>query len=841
MNRATEIPEFQTLAEIVKSFLERPDREAIRYFTGFRIFRYSYGELHNLACRCVALFREMKIAKGDRILVWAANSPEWAVIYCACVLSGVVLVPIDARNTPEFVQKIVEETEAKLLIRTQFKKESNLSTPTFIIESLFKQLRSFNPVTDFSPISPEDCVEIIYTSGTTGTPKGVVLSHRNLASNVSDVLKVIRINGTYHLLSVLPLSHALEQTAGFWTPLAGGGTILYVNILKPSALFEVFQREEITVMVLVPRLLSLLKQRIEKTIEEKKFSGYLNFGIHQLSNAPRWIRKAYFFPIHKRINPRFHIFVSGGAALDPAVEQFWKALGFEVLQGYGLTETSPVLTVTYPGRTRVGSVGHPLERVEIRLSEGNEILARGPNVFSGYYKKPETTADSFIDGWYKTGDVGEIDPDGFLFIRSRKKDIIVTSDGLNVYPEDIERILEKQPGIKEACVIGAGEMQEQIHAVLLLERDDTDIQHCVSSANRELPPEQQIESFSRWPYPEFPKTTTLKIKKNEVRKLIAQNESSVPSDSSPAGTPLQRILCEIANVSPEALRPDSKLGRDLGLSSMDRVELISRLEEEFRIDIDDNTVTVETTVADLERQIERRESAQADMRFRRWTRSPLCRAVRFGFERIILRPLLKIFCDVRCVGLENVRNLQGPILIVSNHTSHADTPLIQTLLPPRLGRKACPAAWKEYFDTQGQPLRIKIGKRIAYDIATIFFNIFPFPQTTGFRRSMVYAGEMVDRGWSILLFPEGARTETGELGEFREGIGMLARSLQIQLLPVAIVGGEKVLRRGMAIPKRNTVKIAFGKPFPPPELSFSEIALQVKGEILQLKKELEKI
>ena len=832
---------FNTLAEIVRLFPGRGDRQAIRYFTGFRVLRYSYGEMYDLACRCAALFGDYKITQGDRIILWAPNSPEWAVVNCACALAGIVPVPIDARNTPDFVQRIAEETEAKLLIRTQFKKDICPSVPVLLMDSLFPRLREFEPMREFPAIAPDDCAEILYTSGTTGTPKGVVLSQHNLASNVSEVMNVVRTDSDYHFLSVLPLSHALEQTGGFWTPLAGGGSILYVKVLKPSALFEVFQREEITVMVLVPRLLSLLKQRIENTIAEKRLSGYLRLGIKTLSNAPRPLRKLYFYPIHRRFNPRFRLLVSGGAALDPEVESFWKAIGFELLQGYGLTETSPVLTVTAPGRTRLGSVGHPLDQVEIRLGEGNEILARGPNVFQGYYQKPEATAAAFEDGWYKTGDVGEIDADGFLFIRSRKKDIIVTSDGLNVYPEDIERVLEKQPGVREACVIGVGEKQEQVHAVLLLENESVDFQACVAIANSELLPEQQIDSCSRWPFSEFPKTTTLKIKKNEVRNVVKDGEPSLVSGQTIGGTPLQRILCELALISPSELKPEAKLGNDLGLSSMDRVELISRVEEEYRIDIDDNLVTPETTVADLEGQIEKRETAQNRLDFRRWTRSLPCRMVRGGFEWSVVRPFLKLFCDIRCVGLEQVQDLSGPLLIVSNHTSHIDTPLIQTLLPSRIGHRVCPAAWKEYFDTEGQPWSVKIGKRLAWEIATIFFNIFPFPQMTGYRRSMVYAGELVDRGWSVLLFPEGSRTETGELGEFREGIGLLARNLQIPLLPVAILGGEKVLLRGKSIPKRSTVKIAFGKPFVPPELSYAEIALQVKGEISKLMKELEEM
>ncbi|RJP35338.1 MAG: AMP-binding protein [Candidatus Omnitrophota bacterium] len=840
MSCSSKSMEFATLVDIVRLFPERGEQEALRLFTGFRILRYSYRDIYDLSLRCMAFFHEKGIRKGDCILLWASNSPEWAVIYFACVTSGVVLVPLDARNTADFVNRVSRETEAKLLIRTQYKGDPGLAIPTFFIEVLFDQLRKIEPLAELPEIAPHDLVEIVYTSGTTGNPKGVMLTHRNLAANVTDILKIIPTNETYHLLSALPLSHALEQTGGFWTPLAGGGTILYIRVLKPSALFEVFRRESITVMVLVPRLLTILKQRVEKVLEEKRLRGYLKFGLRFLSTLPRTMRKLYFYPIHKRFNTGFHLFVCGGAALDPEVETFWKGIGFDVVQGYGLTETSPVLTVTRPGDTHLGAVGPPLEQVEIRLAEeGSEIQAKGPNVFGGYFKRPELNDEIFVDGWFKTGDIGEIDEDGVLYIRGRQKDVIVTSDGINVHPEDIERVLEKQADIKEACVIGTGEKQDVVHAVLLLENQDVDAKRCIELANQELPAEQHIGAFSVWKLSEFPKTTTLKIKKNEVRKLIALEDFGAAAAPTQTGTPVQRILCELASVDLDRLHPESRIGQEVGLSSIDRVELISRLEDEFRIDVDDNLVTPETTVAELEKLVAERKDVFSNLRFRRWTLAFPCRLARLGFEWFVLRPALKIFCKIKCVGLENLRDLKGPFFIVANHTSHVDTPLIQTLLPTHLGRKVCPAAWKEYFDVNDDtPWLKKVGKSLAWEIATIGFNIFPLPQTVGYRQSMVYAGELIDKGWSVLLFPEGARTANGEMGEFREGVGILVRNLQVPVLPVAIIGGEKVLPRGNSLPRRGEVKIAFGRPLILENQSYAEIALQVKKEIQLLQDQL---
>ncbi|MGC9329729.1 MAG: 1-acyl-sn-glycerol-3-phosphate acyltransferase, partial [Candidatus Hinthialibacter sp.] len=302
----------------------------------------------------------------------------------------------------------------------------------------------------------------------------------------------------------------------------------------------------------------------------------------------------------------------------------------------------------------------------------------------------------------------------------------------------------------------------------------------------------------------------------------------------PEGTLLEQILCEMAGISLSSLRDDAQLGRDLGMSSIGRVELISRLEEEFRVDIDDESITPNTTVSELNDMIGKRVSVQQSLPFRRWTLSHFCRFIRWMFQWVVIKPALKRYCDIRCYGLENVNGVDAPLLIVSNHTSHVDTALIMNMLPGRLGMRTCPAAWKEYFDLEGKPFFAKIGKWMAWQIATILFNIFPFPQTAGYRSSMAYAGELVDRGWNILFFPEGGRTKDGTWGEFQEGVGVLAKNLQIPILPVAIKDGEKILPAGAGWPRRDTVSISFGKPFPIGNLSYRDISNQIHDEIKRI-------
>ena len=823
--------EFNTLADIVNTFPERGADDAVRFFNGFRIFHTSYAQLYEQALRFAGYMQSIGIERGDRILIWTPNSPEWAMVFCGCVISGVILVPIDARHTPEFIQHVARETEAKLLIRSQFSANPGINFPTVLTESLMQTIQPAHPLTPDATIQPDDAAQILYTSGTTGDPKGVVLTQRNQAVNVSDILAHIPVDASYHALSVLPLSHALEQTAGFWTVLAAGGSILYLKTLKPSALAQVFQRETITVMVLVPRLLEMLKQRIEEQFEAKGVGGAFRLAIQCASYLPRWSRKLLFRFIHKRFNTRFHAFVSGGSALAPDIERFWLGLGFQIWQGYGLTETSPVLSAAQPKARRIGSVGRVVPHVEIQLGEGSEILARGPSVFSGYYQKPQETEAVFQDGWFRTGDVGEIDDNGFLYIRTRLKDVIVTADGINIYPEDIEAVLNQVEGVKESCVLGIGEQEAEIHAVLLLNDINVSSELCVKTANTQLPPEQRIQGFSVWPEAEFPKTPTLKIKKKEVKNQITQPESASPRSAK--GTALQRILCDLGNLSVEEIRPESKLGDDLGLSSIDRVELAAQLEAEFRTDVDERALTPETTVSELETLLQSSSQAQA-LNFRRWTLTQPTKTLRWLFQQGVVHPAVAIFCDVHCSGLEHLEDVKGPVFFVCNHTSHIDTALIQLLTPAHLGSRTCPAAWAEYFVTDGLDWITRTAIWCAWNISTIGFNIFPFSNTGAFRQSMAYAGELADKNWSILLFPEGTRTLDGNLNEFKDGAGILAHNLQIPLVPVATYGAHKVLPTGAGWPKRNRVDIIFGKPFEPGDATVQEINLRIQQEIVTL-------
>jgi long-chain acyl-CoA synthetase len=369
-------------------------------------------------------------------------------------------------------------------------------------------------------VEGDDLAELVFTSGTTGSPKGVMLSQGNIASNAIAALKVVDIRKQDRLLSILPLSHMFEATIEV-AIFCAGASVVYARSLVPDTLLRLLNAQSITCMVLVPQALQLFLNGIEREVRRQKKERTWAL-LHRI--APRlpfaW-RRRLFGSVHKRFGGHFRFFVSGGAYLPPNLGERWENMGFRVMQGYGTTECSPVVAVTpYPEHVQ-GTIGKPLPGVQVRIAEDGELLVHGPNVAQGYWKNPEVTETSFRDGWYHTGDLGYQDERGLLYIKGRKKNLIVLANGLNVYPEDIENILLTNPAIKDAIVIGLTENNSEptVHAVLLMD-DPTLAKTAVQQANKQLASHQQIRGFTVWPEADFPRTHTLKVKRLELLEML---------------------------------------------------------------------------------------------------------------------------------------------------------------------------------------------------------------------------------------------------------------------------------------------------------------------------------
>jgi len=503
-----------TMPELIGRMGEWGERELFLHTDGFDIRSWSYGRAIATARRVVALLGRKGVAPGDRVMLWAPNSPEWATTFLGCFLAGVVPVPIDLRFRPPFLREVASQTEASLLFITQARTNPLSGIQAIALESLEETLEGVGGEA-FQPAQPsaDDMAEIVYTSGTTAHPRGVVLTHRNLMSELEAFQPVVPTEPEYRFLSVLPLSHIFEQMGGLLLPISRGGTVIYPATVRPSTLLRVLRREHPNAMMVVPRFMELLQDRILREIRsrppvELAFRALLTLSPHLPLTARRWL----FRPVLRDLGGCLKYLVSGGAPLDPGLEAFWESVGMIVLQGYGLTETASAVTCTRVGDTRLGSVGKPLSNQEIRLAADGEILVRGENVTPGYYRRPDLTADAFEDGWLKTGDVGFLDSDGYLYIRGRKKEMIVTSSGVNVYPEDVERVLNQLPGVRDSAAV---EWKGKVHAVLLLD-PGVDPRLIVRQANLRLDPSQRIQGHTVWPYPDFPRTATMKVRKASV-------------------------------------------------------------------------------------------------------------------------------------------------------------------------------------------------------------------------------------------------------------------------------------------------------------------------------------
>ncbi len=482
---------------------------------GGSISTLTYQNLQERVSSFTGYLQQQGVNKGDRLIIWSASRSNWLVAYFGALLAGMIIVPLDVNTRQEFLERVAETTEAKFLVTSQkqYQGLQHISIPFIDIDTL--PSGSLDRA-QLPSIQRNDLAEVVFTSGTTGLPKGVMLSHYNIVSNALAALKVIDIRREDRALSILPLSHMFEMTVEI-ALLHTGASIIYARTLVPDTLLKLLSSQHVTCMVLVPQALQLFLNGIEREVRRQKKERLWEW-LHRLAaRLPFGLRRFLFGAVHKRFGGHFRFFVSGGAYLPPSLAQRWEEMGFRVVQGYGATECSPVITATPFHEHNLESVGKPLPEVKVHIADDKEILVHGPNVFQGYWKNPEATEAALQEGWYHTGDLGFFDAQDNLYLKGRKKNLIVLANGLNVYPEDLENVLKSIPGVKDAVVFGLMEDDAgpQVHSVLLLE-DPEKAKTVVQQANKQLAAHQQIRGFTVWPDQDFPKTHTLKVKRQEV-------------------------------------------------------------------------------------------------------------------------------------------------------------------------------------------------------------------------------------------------------------------------------------------------------------------------------------
>jgi long-chain acyl-CoA synthetase len=809
-----------TLLDFFHDFATLPDRFLI-YDDGFRTAAYSYAEVGRAARAFARRLEDFGVHKGDKVVIWCENRPEWVVALWACLLIGAVLVPIDYRASAGMLRRVCAKVDARI---TLIGEEVNWPEDT---HAVFWRLAELDWSAQGQPspveITRDDLAEIIFTSGATSEPKGVLITHRNILANIvpveREILKYRRYGRLFfpiRFLNLLPLSHMFGQALATFIPPVLPGVVVFMRGYNPDEIVRQIHTRRISVLVSVPKILDILRDHVRRLAPE----------VDRPAPAGRFLRRWWRYrKVHRMFGWKFWAAIVGAAPLPSDLEEFWSKLGYLVIQGYGLTETAPIVTLNHPFHARKGSVGAPLAGVEIKIAPDGEILVRGENVTSGYYAATAEDAAMFQDGWLHTGDIGEMDAENRLVIRGRKKEMIVTPEGLNVFPEDVESVLNHTTGVQDSAVVG----KDRVDAVLVL-KPDADPDEIVRCANAHLEDHQKIRRVAVWPGAELPRTEgTRKLKRHEIARWLATGatvEAQLPQDR------IHELLGRFAagrNITSQTTLDE------LGLSSLERVELMMDL------NMTDAQFTSARTVGDLvsgPAPITAKSSDRPPI-FPSWNRTRLVRWIRDISLITWILPIARIFIWPCAVGRDNLTGLTPPVIFAPNHQSHLDVPTLLMALPYRWRWRIAPAMSKEFFAAHFHPERYSLRKRFTnglnYYLATFFFNAFPIPQReAGALDTLRYAGQLIADGWCVLIFPEGKRTEHGEMYPFLPGAAMMASRLNIPVVPVRLEGLDRILNQSWKMARPGRAAVKFGKPLRLTGDDYAALAKQLEDAVRAL-------
>ncbi|HWZ96228.1 MAG TPA: AMP-binding protein [Candidatus Dormibacteraeota bacterium] len=817
------------LVNLMERFARFGGDAAVVQRRGYRREKRTYAEVRANALAWSALLAERGIGAGDRVLLWGANSAEWIAGFWAIQLCEAIAVPMDSGANVEFVQKTIRDAGVKLILRDRGLAEVELEIPALLLEEaevVLKTVRVGAEKVSVSAAQRSAIAEILYTSGTTAEPRGVVLTHGNFLANLEPIEKGIEEYRKYErwlhplrFVSLVPLSHVFGQFMTLFVPPLLGATVVFENSTNPLEILRTIKKERATALIAVPRMLDALRGAVEREIEQHNWREWIEQAKKDALDES-FLKRAWIFRrIHRMFGWRFWAFICGGAALSSETELFFKRLGFAVVQGYGMTETASLISLNHPFRAAEGSVGKVLPGREFKLAEDGEILVRGENVSAGYWDDGEVRTDK-ESAWLRTGDLGELDAEGNLRFRGRKKNVIVTPAGLNVFPEDIEAKLRDFPQIRDCVVLPVkrGSDTEPCAVLLPRQRDDNSARAVVQTerecgiavdhANRLLADYQRVHRWVIWPEADFPRTSTgkprLALIAARIPELLEPSKKESPATDFLAGLPF-------------VLPTEGSLE---SLSSLDRVELLSAIEQRYNAELDETSFSEAKTVADVQRLLQQPSVRPSDYSYPHWTQREPVRWMRLLVYYALVWPATKILGHPRVAGREHLKKISGPAIVISNHiTRRADVGLILMALPARFRHRLATAMGGEtLLRMRKPPSEWFFAKCWAYQfgyfLVTALFNVFPLPQFSGFRESFRFAGESVDRGYSVLIFPEGEvnNSEDGLMEPFQSGIGLLAQNLQLPVIPMRLDGVWGMKRERRRLAHRGEITVHIGEP-----------------------------
>ena len=863
---------------------------------------YTFTQLRDMAAAVGNWLLISNLTKGSKCAFLAANHPLWMAAYLGVLASGNTAVPLDTAFHADQVRKLLLDSDAVLLFcdrqRLAIAREAAHDLPVRLVlldgrdpidslpllaDILAAVPANFQPV----PVAAGDIAMILYTSGTTSDPKGVMLSHGNLDAEAEGVFQVIDVGPNDAILGILPLFHSLAQMANIMLPLSAGMRVVYLESMNTSELLRALQERGITVFACVPQFFYLIFERIQKEVQQKgALVRSLFRAMMALSAFSRKfgvnLGKLFFGRVHHMLGKRMRYLVTGGSRFDPAVGRQFQALGFTLLQGYGMTETCGAVSVTPPNDNVMGSVGKPLPGNEMKIFDGapspehggagvGEIAFHGGIIMDGYYKRPEATAAMYRDGWLCSGDLGYCDAGGNFFITGRKKDVIVLSNGKNIYPEEIEAHYQQSPNIKEVCVIGlvaaatAGEpFSERLHAVIVPDFEALRrakivnigdmLRFEIEGLSAKIPSTKRVLSYEIWQN-ELPRTSTRKIKRFEVEQRVKRGEGTqaaagaprelTPEDlewmQQPNVTQALGIIHAASKLKKAAPAPSDNLELDLGLDSMERVELLVSLDQQMGANVPDSVSSEIYTVRDLVDAVLAHSGAQNQRASAGWNeiiREDPGEVERRTIDRAhpILAPVAFLFLRLGQIMCRDLFHLQvegidkipasGPFILSPNHQSFLDGPVVVSCLPWRTVRHAFYVGSSEIF---GSAIMRRIAESVRIIVIDPDANLVP----------AMRAGAYGLRNHGVLvLFPEGERSIDGPPKLFKKGAAILAIHTQCPVVPVALQGFYEAWPRGEKFRGLSKLKVRFLDPVDPPPLGpnpeqqYGDMTAEIRSRIL---------